>query len=52
MSNDDTINIKFGANNIPHLLGIDINYLKSTGIYQGDAFEILCNIINNPNNYI
>jgi len=49
MSNGEAINIEFSKQSIPHLLGIDINYLRSTGIYKGSPYSILEDIIENPN---
>ena len=42
------LEISFGKNHIAHLLGIDTEYLKSTGLYKGSSYSILKEIINNP----
>lgn len=48
MSNGEMINIEFSKQSIPHLLGIDIDYLRGTGLYKGSAYSILEDIIANP----
>ena len=48
LASGDHIFLKFNASNIPHLLGINIDALRSTGIYKGTAYETLWDIVNNP----
>ena len=47
-SNGEFIYLKYGINNIAHLLGINTNYLMSTGIFKGNSYDILCDIVDNP----
>ncbi len=49
LANGDQIKIKFDEHNIPHLLGINIDYLRSSGVYTGKAYDILLDILDNPN---
>lgn len=48
-TNGNSISIKYGQNNIAHLLGINTNYLMSTGIFDGNSYDILCEMVSNPN---
>lgn len=47
LSNGETINIKYKQMNLAHLLGINTNYLRSTGLYKGYSFQILYEIVEN-----
>ncbi|MBQ6547104.1 MAG: hypothetical protein IJL74_03800 [Bacilli bacterium] len=49
-ANGEKITIKFDPKNIPHLLGINIDYLRSTGLYNknDNAYQILDEIVRNP----
>lgn len=49
LSNGETIEVDYDFNSLPHLLGININYLRSTGLYNGKSIEILEEILENPN---
>lgn len=49
LSNSDRIEIDFGDRALPHLLGIDTNFLRSTGQYIGSSSSILDDILKNPN---
>ena len=49
LSNGEEIEISYDRNSIGHLLGIDTNYLQSTGIYKDNSYNILKDIIENPN---
>lgn len=49
LSNGEMIEIDYDLNCLPHLLGININFLRSTGLYKGSSIEILQSIIDNPN---
>lgn len=41
-ANGETIKICFPPSSVPHLLGVDTNYLKATGLYSGKSgFELL-----------
>lgn len=46
LENGDRLKIHFDSNNIAHLLGIDTEYLKSTGLFKGKSYEILKQICN------
>ena len=48
LANDEKISIKFDKKNIPHLLGVNIDYLRSTGRFSGNAYDILDDITRNP----
>ncbi len=48
MDNGEDISISFVDNNIAHLLGIDTEYLKSTGYFKGSSYNILKEVIDNP----
>lgn len=47
-ANGDHISLKFNSKNIPHLLGINIDALRSTGMYKDYAYQTLWDIVNNP----
>ena len=49
LSNGETIEVDYDFKSLPHLLGININYLRSTGFYNGKPIEILEEILENPN---
>ena len=50
LSNGDRIRVKIPKTSIPHLLGINTEYLKSTGLYKGmNSYEIMLDFIKNPN---
>lgn len=50
LSNGDRIRVKISKTSIPHLLGINTEYLKSTGLYKGmNSYEIMLDFIKNPN---
>ena len=49
LANDDEIQIKYYPNNIAHLLGINIDYLRAAGLYDGASYDVLEKIIDNPN---
>lgn len=50
LSNGDRIRVKITKTSIPHLLGINTEYLKSTGLYKGmNSYEIMLDFIKNPN---
>lgn len=48
LASDKIIQICFPENCIPHLLGINIDYLRSTGHFNGSPYTILNDILNNP----
>ena len=48
LANGDQFSIKFEPNNIPHLLGINIDYLRSTGMFTGNAYDIIDEITRSP----
>ena len=41
LDNGDKLKLAFGHNNIAHLLGVDTEYLKTTGLFKGDSYSIL-----------
>lgn len=49
LSNDEKIEIDLSERALPHLLGINIDFLRSTGCYTGSASSILYDILDNPN---
>ncbi len=50
LSNGERIKIKIPKSSIPHLLGINTEYLKSTGLYKGmNSYEIMLEFIKNSN---
>lgn len=50
LSNGDRIRVKIPKTSIPHLLGINTEYLKSTGLYKGmNSYEIMLDFIKNSN---
>lgn len=49
LSDGKEIQISYDIKSIPHLLGINIDYLRSTGMYEESSYNILVDIINNPN---
>ena len=50
LSNGDRIRVKIPKTSIPYLLGINTEYLKSTGLYKGmNSYEIMLDFIKNPN---
>ena len=48
LANGDYIEIDYNYNCLAHLLGINIDYLRSTSFYIGNTFDVLEEIINNP----
>lgn len=48
LSNNDRLEIDFGERALSHLLGVNINYLRSTGHYIGGSSSILDDILKNP----
>ena len=48
LASGDTISIRFDRKNIPHLLGINTDYLRTTGMFTGNAYDILDEITRNP----
>lgn len=50
LSNGERIRLKIPKSSIPHLLGINTEYLKSTGLYKGmNSYEIMLEFIKNSN---
>lgn len=49
LSNSDRIEIDFGDKTLPHLLGVDTNFLRSTGQYIGSSASILDDVLENAN---
>lgn len=49
LSNNEVIEISYDINSIPHLFGIDTNFLRSTGLYPNSSIEILYDMLDNPN---
>lgn len=50
LSNGERIKIKIPKSSIPRLLGINTEYLKSTGLYKGmNSYEIMLDFIKNSN---
>lgn len=49
LSNGKSYEIEYNKNSIAHLLGINIDYLKSTGFYEGCSYDVLKKIVENPN---
>ena len=49
LSNGDSFKIKILKNSIPHLLGIDTDYLKKTGLYKSDmgTYDAMLQFIRN-----
>lgn len=47
MDNGEKIRIVFNNNSIAHLLGIDTEYLKTTGMFNDNSYEILKQVCNN-----
>ena len=48
LSNGDRIRVKIPKTSLPHLLGINTEYLKSTGLYKGmNSYEIMLEFIKN-----
>lgn len=48
LANGEYFSAKYDRNNIPHLLGINVDALRSTGLYSGYAYDILDGIVRNP----
>lgn len=48
LANDKSYEIKFPESSIAHLLGINIDYLRSSGHYSGGSYQILNDMLNNP----
>jgi len=46
LDNGERLKIVFDNNNLAHLLGIDTEYLKTTGLFKGKSYEILKQICN------
>lgn len=47
MDNGEKIRILFNNNSVAHLLGIDTEYLKTTGMFNDNSYEILKQVCNN-----
>lgn len=47
MDNGERIRIVFNNSSVAHLLGIDTEYLKSTGMFNDNSYEILKQVCNN-----
>ena len=48
LSNGERIRLKIPKSSIPHLLGINTEYLKNTGLYKGmNSYEIMLKFIRN-----
>lgn len=49
LSNGDSFRVKLLKNSIPHLLGINTDYLKKTGLYKGDtnSYDVMLQFIRN-----
>lgn len=48
LSNGDRIRVKIPKTSLPHLLGINTEYLKNTGLYKGmNSYEIMLDFIKN-----
>ncbi len=48
LSNGDIVKIKIPKSSIPHLLGINTEYLKNTGLYKGmNSYEVMLEFIRN-----
>ena len=49
LSNGDSFRVKILKNSIPHLLGINTDYLKKTGLYKGDtnSYDVMLQFIRN-----
>ncbi len=52
LSNSERIEIDLGERSLPHLLGVNTDFLRSTGSYTGNASTILEDILNNPNSLL
>ena len=52
LSNGDKFSIKIDKKHLPHLLGINTNYLKSTGLYKGNAYEVMISFIKSAQSVI
>ena len=53
LSNGDKVKIKITKSSLPHLFGINTEYLKSTGSYGSKgSYEIMLNFIKSPRNAI
>lgn len=46
LDNGDKLRLAFTHNNIAHLLGVDTEYLKTTGLFKGDSYSILKEVCN------
>ena len=50
LSNGERIKIKIPKSSIPHLLGINTEYLKNTGLYRNmNSYEVMLNFIKSSN---
>lgn len=49
LSNGDSFRVKLLKNSIPHLLGINTDYLKKTGLYKSDtnSYDVMLQFIRN-----
>ena len=48
LSNGEIVKIKIPKSSIPHLLGINTEYLKNTGLYKGmNSYEVMLEFIRN-----
>lgn len=54
LSNGDSFRVKLLKNSIPHLLGINTDYLKKTGLYKGDtnSYEVMLQFIRTIKEHI
>ena len=41
--------INYNRGSLPHLLGVNTNYLRSTGLYEGSSYQILEEVLDNSN---
>lgn len=53
LSNGDRVKVKIPRSSLPHLLGINTEYLKNTGLYGNkSSYEIMLDFIRNTQNAI
>lgn len=53
LSNGDRVKVKIPKSSLPHLLGINTEYLKNTGLYGNkSSYEIMLDFIRNTQNAI
>ena len=46
LDNGEELRIVFSNSSIAHLLGVDTEYLKTTGLFKGNSYDILKSICN------